>query len=57
MEKFHGNGFTLAHLDPFQPTMQPSVREGVMDGVCGRPAMVYITWLKLRNFWTKGERL
>lgn len=49
VHNFNAPGMTLAHLDPFQPGMSITVRSGICDGACGRPASLYATSVKLRT--------
>lgn len=53
MQVLTQRGFTLAHLDLFQPTMSVSVRNGVCNGQCSRPARSFGTRLRL---WTHLKR-
>lgn len=57
MQNLTQKGFTLAFLDPFQPSVEPLVRDGIMDGICGRPSRLHHTRYKLATYLKTGFRL
>lgn len=54
MQNLTQRGFTLAYLDPFQPTMSLSVRESVLEGRCSRPSRATMTRIRLWTFLSRG---